>query len=187
LVNIPISPGDFPDLRDESFLRPYAGHDGGSEADPIPGGITHVPVLAPWVLTDMESEEIESGRTIYSFQGMSNPGLTWLQLQAHAMQPLFSNLLGAKERVQVPMENHEIIGIPYDLWFPRGTALLSGPLLELLERLTYGFLQSVQGNIRQQGRYHASDNIAKHPITLEAVISRAQLRAPYGRGFAGSG
>ena len=34
---------------------------------------------------------------------------------------------------------------------------------------------------------HASNNRAKHPITLEAVISRVQLRAPYGRGFGGSG
>jgi hypothetical protein len=34
---------------------------------------------------------------------------------------------------------------------------------------------------------HTSNNLAKHPITLEAVISRVHLRAPYGRGFTGSG
>jgi hypothetical protein len=38
-----------------------------------------------------------------------------------------------------------------------------------------------------QWRHHGSNNVAKCPITLEAVISRAHLRAPYGRGFTGSG
>jgi len=41
--------------------------------------------------------------------------------------------------------------------------------------------------ITAKRRYHTSNNVAKHPITLEAVISRVHLRAPYGRGFTGSG
>jgi hypothetical protein len=40
------------------------------------------------------------------------------------------------------------------------------------------------------GKYRAkytSNNVAKCPITLEAVIYRVHLRTPYGRGFTGSG
>jgi hypothetical protein len=45
----------------------------------------------------------------------------------------------------------------------------------------------VQEYIGEHWTEHASNNLAKHPITLEAVISRVHLRAPYGRGFTGSG
>jgi len=37
------------------------------------------------------------------------------------------------------------------------------------------------------GLEHTSNNVAKCPITLEAVIYRVHLRPPYGRGFTGSG
>ena len=45
----------------------------------------------------------------------------------------------------------------------------------------------IKNYIRQQGRQHSSNNVAKHPITFEAVIHRAQLRASYGQGFQGAG
>jgi len=50
------------------------------------------------------------------------------------------------------------------------------------------FVQAPEGGILQhcRRRYNTSHNVAKHPITMEAVISRAQLRAPYGRGFGGN-
>jgi hypothetical protein len=45
----------------------------------------------------------------------------------------------------------------------------------------------VQEYIGKYRAKHTSNNVAKCPITLEAVISRVHLRAPYGRGFTGSG
>ena len=45
----------------------------------------------------------------------------------------------------------------------------------------------VQEYIGKYGAEHTSSNIAKHPIMIEAVTPRAQLRTSYGQGFASSG
>ena len=61
----------------------------------------------------------------------------------------------------------------------------SDPLHDLLFKPQVKY--TVQEYIGKYGTEHTSSNIAKHPIMIEAVIPRAQLRALYGQGFASSG
>jgi hypothetical protein len=45
------------------------------------------------------------------------------------------------------------------------------------------FLEPVQVDVRQQGRDHAPNNLAKFPFLFQTTIPRARLRPKYGQGF----
>lgn len=87
----------------------------------------------------------------------------------------FKNTLGVVLKLE---DHHKVVGEPNQL----GRASQARTDLLLEPDIQY----RVQIDVAQQ-REHASNNVAKYPITLEAVISRVRLRAPYGRGFTGNG
>ena len=102
-----------------------------------------------------------------------------MQLKIKLREPLSHHLLYVPGIVGVLSHTDEVIRIPHqttnapDL----GLGLLLKPQVQYI----------VQEYIGKYGTEHASNNVAKYPIYLEAVISRVHLRAPYGRGFTGSG
>jgi hypothetical protein len=75
------------------------------------------------------------------------------------------------------VEYGEVVGVPDDLWS-----------IFHLVRLDKGAFHAVQGDVHQQGRDHASYNVAKKVLAFvyQVAIPRSHLRASYGDGFQGA-
>jgi hypothetical protein len=152
LVDIPVAVNHFPNLPEEPFLGFCAWPDTRSESRPLAHPVDEATVHPSRVLTDAESEEVEPGRTVNRFEGMSDARLAGLHLQSHAFEPFFRNPLGPFERPQIRMDDHEVVRIANDLWFPADVGLGVSWGLEVRERIPNGCFEAMEGDVGQKRR-----------------------------------
>src|SRR5712692_9302296 len=171
-------------LRPVAFHCLCTGRDERLEA-PSPRRV----VLARPVLANLEAEEVEAGLAPFLFERVGDAGLRLAQLQSDAFKPCLRQLTTVLDHGAVPVEDDQIIGVPDDLGLPMElTARLfripSRPDRELSTEVLF---ESVQGDVGQQRRQHASLRRSSLRCDKHIVIEDAGLEPGFDQSVQGRG
>src|SRR5207253_2561330 len=92
------------------------------------------------VLPNREAKEVKAHLILSGMQGVSDPRLALLQLQSSCGQERLDDVPCVLDALAGRMQNHTVVGIPNHLW-----------AIVVPKRLVDASLQSIEGNVREQG------------------------------------
>ena len=96
-----------------------AGFDDGFEAQSVSTYVYASVCLTSLELTYVEAQEVETHISIVRCQCMGDPSFAGFQFQSHVFEPVIYHFLDFFDRLEISMENNQIICIADYLGFPR--------------------------------------------------------------------
>lgn len=135
-------------------------------------------VLARVILANLEAQKVEACFALDCFECMGDTGLLLAQLQSDALQPFLRQVATVLDHGSVSMEYDQIVGVPDDLGLPMEltAGLFRVPSRPGWKSGTDVLFESVQGNVGQQRRPHAtlrrsSLRVDKHPVVEQPGLA----------------